>query len=78
MKSSYLHLTKATESKIYNDVYIIDDEDWLNFKQRSNYVKKLYWSKSEGLIRYDKQEGVFWELTKKRIQPITRYACKGG
>lgn len=54
-----------TESKIYNDVYIIDDEDLLNFKQRNNYVTKLYWSKSEGLIRYDKQEGVFWELTKK-------------
>ena len=54
-----------TESKTYNDVYIIDDEDWLNFKQRNNYVTKLYWSKSEGLIRYDKQDSVYWELTKK-------------
>ena len=55
----------ATESKTYNDIYIIDDEDWLNFKQRSNYVTKLYWSKSEGLIRYDKQDNVYWELTNK-------------
>jgi hypothetical protein len=55
----------TTESKTYNDVYIIDDEDWLNFKQRSNYVTKLYWSKSEGLIRYDKQDGIYWEPTKK-------------
>lgn len=54
-----------TKFKTFNDVYIIDDEDWLNFKQRSNYVTKLYWSKSEGLIRYDKQDGVFWELTNK-------------
>ena len=55
----------VTKTKTYNDVYVIDDEEWLNFKQRSNYVTKLYWSKSEGLIRYDKQDGVFWELTKK-------------
>jgi hypothetical protein len=58
-------LSLMTKSKTYNDVYIIEDEDWLNFKQRSNYVTKLYWSKSQGLIRYDKQDAVFWELTKK-------------
>ncbi len=55
----------ATKSKTYTDVYIIDAEDWLNFKERSNYVTKLYWSKSEGLIRYDKQDSAYWELTKK-------------
>jgi len=55
----------TTKHKTYYDVYIIEDEDWFNFKQRSNYVTKLYWSKSEGLIRYDKQDGVFWELTNK-------------
>jgi len=55
----------ATKHKTYNDVYVIDDEDWLNFKQRSDYVTKLYWSKSEGLIRYDKQDSVYWELTNK-------------
>lgn len=54
-----------TKHKKYNDVYVIDDEDWLNFKQRSDYVTKLYWSKSEGLIRYDKQDSVYWELAKK-------------
>ena len=55
----------STKHKTYNDVYVIGDEDWLNFKQRSNYVTKLYWSKSEGLIRYDKQDSVYWELTNK-------------
>ena len=57
--------TLGTKTKTYNDIYIIDAEDWLNFKQRSDYVTKLYWSKSEGLIRYDKQDSVYWELTKK-------------
>lgn len=63
--SQQLATTLATRSKKYNDIYIIEDEDWLNFKQRSNYVTKLYWSKSEGLIRYDKQDSVYWELTLK-------------
>ena len=54
-----------TRNKTYNDIYIIDDVDWLNFKQRSNYITKAYWSKSEGLIRYDKQDSAYWELTKK-------------
>ena len=57
--------TLQTKLKTYDDVYIIDDIDWMNFKQRSNYITKAYWSKSEGLIRYDKQGSLFWELTKK-------------
>jgi hypothetical protein len=55
----------VTKYKTYNDVYIIEDEDWLNSKQPSDNVTKLYWSKSEGLIRYDKQDRVYWELTNK-------------
>jgi hypothetical protein len=50
----------------YDDVYIIGAEDYLgNLKERSNYVTKIYWSKSSGLIRYDKKDGVYWELLKK-------------
>ena len=60
-----IQITLQTKYKAYNDVYVVDDEDWLNFKQRSDYVTKLYWSKSEGLIRYDKQNGIHWELEKK-------------
>jgi len=54
-----------TKQKLYTDIYIINGVDWLNFKQRSDFVAKVYWSKSEGLIRYDKQDSVYWELTKK-------------
>lgn len=57
----------ATKTKTYSDVYIIGSDDGRSFQQRSNFVKKLYWSKSEGLIRYDKQDGVYWELKKKYI-----------
>ncbi len=47
----------------YDDVYILESEDYLEtFSDRSNYVIRLYWSKSNGLIRYDKNYGVYWEL----------------
>ncbi len=49
----------------YDDVYIIQPDDYAkDFYNRSNFVTKLYWSKSEGLIRYDKKDGVYWELIK--------------
>lgn len=49
----------------YNDIYIIGYDDYANdFYNRSNFVTKIYWSKSEGLIRYDKKDGVYWELMK--------------
>jgi hypothetical protein len=59
-------ITLQTAFGQYNDVYIINAEDYLgNFKQRSNFITKVYWSKSQGLIRYDKQGDVYWELEKK-------------
>jgi hypothetical protein len=54
-----------TKNKVYNDVYIVEDIDWMNLKQRSNYVTNVYWSKSEGVVRFDKQNNVYWELTNK-------------
>lgn len=56
--------TSKTPYAQYNDVYIFSDED--DFQKRGNYVTKIYWSKSHGLIRYDKKEGIYWELWKKQ------------
>lgn len=56
-------VTLQTSYGQYDDVYVIEGEDWLgSFYQRSNFVTKLYWSKSSGLVRYDKKDGVYWEL----------------
>jgi hypothetical protein len=52
-----------TAIKMYNDIYIIESKGWLN-KQQGNFVSRLYWSRSAGLVRYDKQNGVHWELIK--------------
>jgi len=56
----------------YNDVYIIEDEDWMgNFTTRSDYITRVYWSKSKGLVCYDKKDNVYWELA-AILQPVTR------
>jgi hypothetical protein len=58
--------TLQTQYGHYDDVYVINAEDYLGtFHQRSNFITKLYWSKSQGLIRYDKMGDVYWELKKK-------------
>lgn len=47
----------------YNDIYLIEPDDYgKDYYNRSDYVTKLYWSKSEGLIRYDKKDDIYWEL----------------
>lgn len=49
----------------YDDVYIIYPDGYAkDFYNRSNFVSKLYWSKTRGLVRYDKKDGVYWELMK--------------
>lgn len=56
----------TTSYNQYNDVYIINAGGYTDsFQDRSNYVTKVYWSKSKGLIRYDKKNNMYWELTNK-------------
>ncbi|MEO7306643.1 MAG: hypothetical protein ABIR78_08325 [Ferruginibacter sp.] len=54
-----------TQHGNYYDVYVFYGEDELGYGQRSNFITKIYWSKSNGLIRYDKKDSVYWELAKK-------------
>ena len=59
-------ITLQTSYDKYEDVYIIYPDNYaMDFYNRSDFVTKLYWSKSNGLIRYDKKDGVYWELMKK-------------
>ena len=56
--------TLQTKSKLYYDIIVVtpDSDEYVD---RSNYLTKVYWSKSEGLVRFDKKDSVYWELTKK-------------
>ena len=59
-------ITLQTNLKLYKDIIIIEpDTTNLIFSDRSHFVTKLYWSRSEGLIRFDKKNNVYWELVKK-------------
>lgn len=50
----------------YNDVYVFLGEYYLDiFRERSDFITKVYWSKSAGVIRYEKDDGEYWELTQK-------------
>ena len=58
--------TLQTQYGKYDDVFLFNSEDYLDkFRQRSNFITKVYWSKSNGLVRYDKKDTVYWELAKK-------------
>lgn len=58
-------ITFSTPYGVYNDIYIFNGEDYLgSFQQRNDFVTKIYWSKSNGLIRYDKKDEIFWEVEK--------------
>jgi len=57
-------ISLKTSTKVYKDIIILTPESTEYF-DRSNYVTKVYWSKSEGLIRFDKKDSVYWELVNK-------------
>jgi hypothetical protein len=57
-------VTLDTKAKRFTDIIIIRPESD-EYYDRSNFITNLYWSKSQGLIRYDKKDGSYWELTNK-------------
>jgi len=55
-----------TKYSKYTDVFVFDGEDYLGtFHNRSDFVTRVYWSKSQGLIRFDKKDTIYWELKDK-------------
>jgi len=53
-----------TKKNRYKDVFVINGEDYSGyFRDRYDFVTKIYWSKSKGLIRFDKKKNAYWELT---------------
>lgn len=55
-----------TNFNSYDDIYVLNGEDYLGYlSDRSNFVTRVYWSKSQGLIRFDKSDTLHWELKEK-------------
>lgn len=55
-----------TDLRTYNDILVIDpDTSNQKWSKRDHYVLRMYWSKSVGLVRFDKNNNVHYTLTKK-------------
>ncbi len=66
-KSELIKLQKNnlnTKNKNYDDVIIIKPRN-SKYESRINNIEKLYWSLSEGYIRYDLKDNKYWELISK-------------
>ena len=60
-----LHLVSlVTKLKTYHDIVILYPESY-EYLGRSDFITRIYWSKSKGIIRYDKKDSIYWELTRK-------------
>ncbi|QNR24880.1 hypothetical protein [Croceimicrobium hydrocarbonivorans] len=56
--------TLLISGRHFTDVVIIEDQKKKYF-ERTNHIERLYWSRSQGIIRYDKKHDEVWELKEK-------------
>jgi len=54
--------TLKIENEIITDVLTIKDAE-RNFESRSNFIEKVYWSKSKGYVGFDKKDSTKWRLS---------------
>jgi len=57
--------TIRVKDKEYTDVWVFNATD-REYENRDNFIEKLYWSKSNGIIRYDKKNNEVWELIARK------------
>lgn len=50
----------------FSDVLEIYDKA-RRYSERDNFVEKIYWSKSNGYLKFEKKDGKTWELIKKYV-----------
>jgi len=46
----------------FDDVYMLYPQDFLYRKDEKNFVTKVYWSKTKGVVKYVRSDGVYWGL----------------
>jgi hypothetical protein len=47
------------------EVYKITSDAESLYGDRKGFISTFYWSRTQGLIRFDRKDGVYWELIKK-------------
>ncbi|HMC02471.1 MAG TPA: hypothetical protein VKN14_15635 [Flavobacteriaceae bacterium] len=59
-------LTIETPLGKFTDVLEIEDTEGM-YSERDNFIDRIYWSKSNGYLRFEKRNGKVWELIKKYV-----------
>jgi len=60
-----LQITKFERGLLkFNDVIVVPSSDE-EYKERDDYIYKIYWSKSNGFVGFDMLNGEEWAITKK-------------
>jgi hypothetical protein len=49
---------------MHNDVLTVSSDD-KEYRNRDNFVERLYWSKSSGYVGFDMLNGTKWKVIKK-------------
>ena len=58
-------ITIKTPFGVISDVIQLNDIS--NYKYPENKIRKIYWSKNLGVIRFEKNDSIFWELINKYV-----------
>ena len=64
--NSMKQITLETPFGKFSDVLEINDTE-RRYSKRSKFVEKIYWSKSNGYLKFIKKDGKTWELIKKYV-----------
>ena len=54
-------LTQKINGYLYEDLWLFEATN-REYEDRDDFVEKIYWSKSRGLVRYDMSRNRFWVL----------------
>ncbi|NQY07553.1 MAG: hypothetical protein HRT68_15495 [Flavobacteriaceae bacterium] len=63
--NKYPTLTLTTKAGIFKDV--IKLKSVMYYPERENAVQFMYWSKKNGYIKFERKDGLTWELIKKYV-----------
>jgi len=56
--------TLVTPYRAFEDIRIIQASEE-EYRHRTNYIERMYWSMAEGYVRYDLKDGRYWEMINK-------------
>ena len=56
-------LTQKINGNLYRDIWLFQATE-REFEERANFIERLYWSKAEGVVKYEKSNNDYWEIVR--------------